>query len=66
MGRISMQKIGSLLRYEREEKNISREKICQGLSAAPMLYKIEESDCETDKLLLDILFLLMNPYNLLN
>ncbi len=53
---MSVHKIGSLLRYEREEKNISRERICQGLCAEPMLLKIEENKCETDKLLLDILF----------
>ena len=53
---MNTQKIGSLLRYEREKKNISREKICHGLCTVPMLYKLEENKCETDKLLLDILF----------
>ncbi len=53
---MDMQKIGSLFRYEREKKNVSREKICYGLCTVPMLYKLEENKCETDKLLLDVLF----------
>lgn len=51
-----MEKIGSILRYERENKNISREKLCCGLCTAQMLNKIEDNKCETDKLLMDILF----------
>ena len=53
---MNIYKIGTLLRYERENNNISREKLCVGLCTSPMLFKIEENKCETDKLLLGMLF----------
>lgn len=53
---MSVYKIGSLLRYERENNNITRERLCAGLCTSPMLFKIEENKGETDKLLLDMLF----------
>ncbi len=53
---MNVYRIGTLLRYERENNNISREKLCIGLCTPPMLFKVEENKGETDKLLLDMLF----------
>lgn len=48
--------LGSLLKKERESKNISRERLREGLCTQAMLFKIEENQCDTDKLLVDVLF----------
>lgn len=48
--------IGALLKRERESKNISREKLSEGLCTQAMLFKIEENRSDTDKLLVDVLF----------
>lgn len=48
--------LGSLLKKERETKNISRERLSEGLCTQAMLFKIEENQCDTDKLLVDVLF----------
>ena len=47
--------IGSLIKKEREEKKISREKLCNGICTQTMLFKIEDNQSDTDKLLVDIL-----------
>ena len=47
--------IGSLIKKEREEKKISREKLCNGICTQTMLFKIEDNQSDTDKLFVDIL-----------
>ena len=48
--------VGSLIAIERKKKNISQTKLAKGLCSFQLIAKIENNECDTDKLLMDILF----------
>lgn len=48
--------IGAILENERRKRNINRSRFAEGVCTPQMILKIESNECETDLLLLKILF----------